>query len=68
MNKKFKNAVANKQIIYVNIPGPIAEALCIEKEEEFEWTIKSKNTLILKRVIPLEIDDRTNIIQIHTDL
>jgi antitoxin component of MazEF toxin-antitoxin module len=45
---------------YVNMPAAIAEALSIEKGEEFEWTIEDKNTLVLKRVIPLEINTRTN--------
>ena len=45
---------------YVNMPAAIAEALHIEKAEEFEWTIEDKNTLVLKRVIPLEINTRTN--------
>jgi bifunctional DNA-binding transcriptional regulator/antitoxin component of YhaV-PrlF toxin-antitoxin module len=42
------------------MPAAIAEALSIEKGEEFEWTIEDKNTLVLKRVIPLEINTRTN--------
>jgi bifunctional DNA-binding transcriptional regulator/antitoxin component of YhaV-PrlF toxin-antitoxin module len=45
---------------YANMPAAIAEALSIEKGEEFEWTIEDKNTLVLKRVIPLEINTRTN--------
>jgi antitoxin component of MazEF toxin-antitoxin module len=45
---------------YVNMPTAIAEALEIEKGEEFEWTVEDKNTLVLKRVNPLEIDIRTN--------
>jgi bifunctional DNA-binding transcriptional regulator/antitoxin component of YhaV-PrlF toxin-antitoxin module len=45
---------------YVNMPAAIAEALEIEKGEEFEWTVEDKNTLVLKRVNPLEIDNRTN--------
>ena len=53
---------------YVNMPAAIAEALSIEKGEEFEWTIEDKNTLVLKRVIPLEINARVNIKQNHTDL
>ena len=28
--------------------------------KEFEWTVEDKNTLVLKRVNPLEIDTRTN--------
>jgi len=53
---------------YVNMPAAIAEALCMEKGEEFEWTIEDKNTLVLKRLNPLEINARTNIDQIHSDL
>jgi hypothetical protein len=45
---------------YVNMPAAIAEALELEKGEEFEWTIEDKNTLVLKRVNPLEIDVRIN--------
>jgi len=45
---------------YVNMPVAIAEALKMEKGEEFEWTIEDKNTLVLKRVNPLDIDTRTN--------
>jgi antitoxin component of MazEF toxin-antitoxin module len=46
---------------YVNMPAAIAEALSIEKGEEFEWTIEDKNTLVLKRVIPLEINTRIDV-------
>ena len=35
---------------YVNFPLAMAEALAIEKGEEFEWFIEDKNTLILRRV------------------
>ena len=45
---------------YVNMPAAIAEALRMEKGEEFEWTIEDKNTLLLKRVNPLGINTRTN--------
>jgi len=45
---------------YLNMPAAIAEALEMEKGEEFEWSIEDKNTLVLKRVIPLEINTRTN--------
>ena len=41
---------------YLNMPAAIAEALNIEKGEQFEWTIEDKNTLVLKRVLPLEIN------------
>lgn len=53
---------------YLNMPSAIAEALSMEKGEEFEWTIEDKNTLVLKRVVPLEIDTRANSEHIHTDL
>lgn len=43
---------------YLNMPAAIAEALTIEKGEQFEWTIEDKNTLVLKRVLPLEINTR----------
>jgi hypothetical protein len=42
------------------MPAAIAEALEMEKGEEFEWTIEDKNALVLKRVISLKIDARTN--------
>jgi hypothetical protein len=42
------------------MPVAIAEALKMEKGEEFEWTIEDKNTLVLKRVNPLEINIHTN--------
>lgn len=34
---------------YVNLPVVMAEALSIEKGEEFQWTIEDKNTLVLQR-------------------
>lgn len=37
---------------YVNFPVAVAEALDVEKGEQFEWTIEDKNTLILQRVKP----------------
>jgi antitoxin component of MazEF toxin-antitoxin module len=36
----------------VNFPVAVAEALDVEKGEQFEWTIEDKNTLILQRVKP----------------
>ncbi len=53
---------------YVNMPAAIAEALGMEKGEEFEWTIEDKNTLVLKRLNPLEINTRTNIDHFRSDL
>ncbi len=35
---------------YVNFPVAMAEALEIEKVEEFEWLIEDQNTLILTRM------------------
>lgn len=37
---------------YVNLPVVVAEALSIEKGEEFQWAIEDKNTLILARCKP----------------
>ena len=37
----------------LNFPTAIAEALAASKGEEFEWEIEDKNTLILRRVVPL---------------
>lgn len=37
------------QSYYAIIPSPLAQAFQIEKGEEFEWTIESRNVLILKR-------------------
>ena len=38
------------QSFYVNLPSAVAQALGIEKGEEFDWIIENKNTLILERV------------------
>ncbi len=35
---------------YVNLPVVLAEALAIQKGEEWEWMMEDKNTLILSRV------------------
>lgn len=37
---------------YINFPVALAEAMGMEKGEEFEWLIEDKNTLLFKRVIP----------------
>ncbi len=37
---------------YVNFPVALAEAMGIEKGEEFMWVIEDKNTLILQRTVP----------------
>lgn len=34
---------------YLNFPVALAEAIGVEKGEDFEWWIEDKNTLILKR-------------------
>ncbi len=34
---------------YVNLPAAIADALDIQKAEVFEWSIESKNILVLSR-------------------
>jgi hypothetical protein len=38
---------------YINFPAAIAEAMKMEKGEEYEWEIEDKNTLVFKRVQPL---------------
>jgi hypothetical protein len=37
---------------YVNLPVVVAEALAIEKGEQFQWSIEDKNTLVLNRCKP----------------
>jgi len=37
---------------YINFPVALAEALGMEKGEEFEWLIEDKNTLVFSRVVP----------------
>jgi|KBSSwiStaDraftv2_1062776.scaffolds.fasta_scaffold235448_1 hypothetical protein len=37
---------------YLNFPVALAEAIGLEKGEDFEWWIEDKNTLILKRSNP----------------
>ena len=39
---------------YVNFPAALAEAIEVEKGEEFEWSIEDKNTLVLRRVKELK--------------
>jgi antitoxin component of MazEF toxin-antitoxin module len=34
---------------YLNFPVALAEAIGLEKGEDFEWWIEDKNTLLLKR-------------------
>jgi bifunctional DNA-binding transcriptional regulator/antitoxin component of YhaV-PrlF toxin-antitoxin module len=38
----------NRQFYFI-CPAPLAEALELEKGEEFEWVVKDNRTLILKR-------------------
>lgn len=40
------------QSYYVNMPSALAQCLEIEKGEEFDWIIESKNLLLLQRVKP----------------
>ena len=40
---------------YVNLPVVMAEALAIEKGEEFDWTVEDKNTLVLSRRKPQQL-------------
>jgi antitoxin component of MazEF toxin-antitoxin module len=35
---------------YVNLPVVLAEAIDLQKGDEWEWSIEDKNTLILARV------------------
>jgi antitoxin component of MazEF toxin-antitoxin module len=35
---------------YVNLPVVLAEAISLQKGEQWEWTMEDKNTLILARV------------------
>jgi antitoxin component of MazEF toxin-antitoxin module len=39
------------QSYYANIPSALAQAMGIDKGEEFEWEIENKNLLLLKRVV-----------------
>jgi antitoxin component of MazEF toxin-antitoxin module len=39
---------------YVNLPVVLAEAISLQKGEEWEWSMEDKNTLILSRVKKLE--------------
>ena len=38
----------NQQFYFI-CPAPLAQALELEKGEEFEWIVKDQKTLILKR-------------------
>lgn len=38
------------QSFYINFPSALAQAMDVEKGEEFEWIIENKNLCLLKRV------------------
>jgi hypothetical protein len=35
---------------YLNFPSPIADAVDLQKGEEFEWFVEDRNTFVLKRI------------------
>lgn len=37
---------------YLNFPLVLAEAMGVEKGEEFEWVVEDRNTLVLRRLKP----------------
>ncbi len=37
---------------YINLPVAVAEALDIQKGEEFEWSVVDRSTLLFKRKAP----------------
>ena len=37
---------------YLNFPLVLAEAMGVEKGEEFEWVVEDQNTLVLRRLKP----------------
>ena len=39
---------------YVNFPVALAQAMGLEKGENFEWVIEDKNTLLFQRIKPLK--------------
>ena len=41
---------ATNKTYYVNFPGAFADAVNLEKGEEMEWFIESRNCFVLKRV------------------
>jgi len=40
---------------YVNLPVVLAEAIGLQKGEQWEWSMEDKNTLVLSRVMKREI-------------
>lgn len=39
----------NSRSFYVNLPIVLAEAMGVQKGEEFDWRLEDKNTLIFSR-------------------
>ena len=39
---------------YVNFPVALAEAMDLQKGENFQWVIEDKNTLLFQRLKPLK--------------
>lgn len=37
---------------YLSFPVALADAMDVEKGEEFDWFVEDRNTLVLKRVKP----------------
>jgi bifunctional DNA-binding transcriptional regulator/antitoxin component of YhaV-PrlF toxin-antitoxin module len=35
---------------YLNFPSPIADAVDLQKGEEFEWFVEDRNTFVIKRI------------------
>lgn len=50
LTKMQKVERPTNQSYYINFPSTLAQALEVEKGEEFEWIIESKNLIVLKRV------------------
>jgi antitoxin component of MazEF toxin-antitoxin module len=44
---------------YVNLPVVLAEAIDLQKGEQWEWSMEDKNTLVLSRVMKREIRRRS---------
>jgi antitoxin component of MazEF toxin-antitoxin module len=44
---------------YVNLPVVLAEAIDLQKGEQWEWSMEDKNTLVLSRVKQREIRRRS---------
>jgi hypothetical protein len=42
---------------YLNLPAVLAEALDVEKGEQWQWSVEDKNTLILSRHKPQRTRD-----------